>query len=405
MSCPTHVTSCSAASASSLECQEAGVPQKAPCLSSAGSESVIPSAAIAALPAATTHPLERQDGSPLPDESPTPNGNGCCSTVVASEIRPLCSPASNEMPPALMSEPSCSSSNSTTEAVQKDAHQQGAEDEPVLERDRRALRPEFRVLRQTEEMVVLDKPCDVRMDGEFEFTVERYMHKSFGELLLQRPHPRTGEKRKLRFCHQLDHATSGVLVLGLTRKLTAAVGQCFMDRTARKSYLALVHGWPPIGAQAPVVLEWPIAEQSPGSFLMCVGTEGNPGRSALTEATVLAQGYYHGAPVAKVLLNPKSGRRHQLRVHCLHWGHPIVGDYTYSKDCPHIPRMMLHAWKLFLPIPLSEGDPPSGTLLETGDPFADILQSSPPSSDRPFPCECGGRPLRDQETLCGGNSI
>lgn len=51
----------------------------------------------------------------------------------------------------------------------------------------------------------------------------------------------------------------------------------------------------------------------------------------------------------QVELHPSSGRRHQLRVHCAAMGHPIVGDATYTDDTTS-PRMMLHAWKLGLPL-------------------------------------------------------
>jgi hypothetical protein len=62
---------------------------------------------------------------------------------------------------------------------------------------------------------------------------------------------------------------------------------------------------------------------------------------------VLAYGRMAGVDVTKVLFRPITGRRHQLRLHARHIGHPIMGDVTYGS--PHaIPRMMLHAWRLCL---------------------------------------------------------
>lgn len=60
------------------------------------------------------------------------------------------------------------------------------------------------------------------------------------------------------------------------------------------------------------------------------GRVGNSGRVAQTTVEVLTQGFYQGRPVTKLRLTPRTGRRHQLRVHCLCLGHPIVGDYTYN---------------------------------------------------------------------------
>ena len=78
------------------------------------------------------------------------------------------------------------------------------------------------------------------------------------------------------------------------------------------------------------------------------------GKPCETTLRVLEYASYKGAPVTKVLLLPKTGRRHQLRVHCLALGHPILGDYTYGHE-PELEdstcaRMYLHAWKLHVPL-------------------------------------------------------
>lgn len=67
---------------------------------------------------------------------------------------------------------------------------------------------------------------------------------------------------------------------------------------------------------------------------------------------VLAYGTFRGLPISKVLLRPVTGRRHQLRVHLQHVGHPIVGDFNYAPAAEEAfarpPRMMLHAWRIEL---------------------------------------------------------
>jgi len=110
-------------------------------------------------------------------------------------------------------------------------------------------------------------------------------------------------------------------------------------------------------------------------FRMAIGDATNPGRAASTELEGVAWGQWLGRPVTKVVLRPSSGRRHQLRLHCVHLGFPIVGDATYTDDDKSF-RMMLHAWRLVLPLP-------AGTMTwETTDPFVGFLdneQLSPPS--------------------------
>ena len=78
-----------------------------------------------------------------------------------------------------------------------------------------------------------------------------------------------------------------------------------------------------------------------------------------------------------VLLLPKTGRRHQLRVHMAHVGHPIVGDYTYCGD-GDAPRMMLHAWSLTLPLPLKWG---GVRTFVAPDPFNEYLTENTKSKD------------------------
>mmetsp|Transcript_27891 Transcript_27891/g.43535 ORF Transcript_27891/g.43535 Transcript_27891/m.43535 type:complete len:103 (+) Transcript_27891:1607-1915(+) len=66
-------------------------------------------------------------------------------------------------------------------------------------------------------------------------------------------------------------------------------------------------------------------------FRMTV-TEGDNGKACVTLLRILQKDYFQGRPVSLVLLEPLTGRRHQLRVHMLALGHPIVGDATYTRD-------------------------------------------------------------------------
>ncbi len=87
-------------------------------------------------------------------------------------------------------------------------------------------------------------------------------------------------------------------------------------------------------------------------------------RPCETEMEILEYGYYCNEPVTKVLFTPITGRRHQLRIHSMCLGHPIVGDGTYnpSTTCNDAYRMMLHAWKLHVPVK-------NLSTIETADPF------------------------------------
>eukprot|EP00755_Sulcionema_specki_P036447 Sspe_Gene.106946::Locus_85022_Transcript_4_4_Confidence_0.556_Length_502::g.106946::m.106946 len=138
-------------------------------------------------------------------------------------------------------------------------------------RERYTATQRFEELYRTAELLVLDKPPDVRMDGDFPVTVEKYVQKAYPAMV-------EGPNRKVRFCHQLDYATSGVLCLAMTKILAARITHCFERRTTSKSYLALVHGH----AQKGVVhsFDSPIAEDptDPSGFRMCVGVEKPPAK-------------------------------------------------------------------------------------------------------------------------------
>lgn len=193
--------------------------------------------------------------------------------------------------------------------------------------------------------VVVNKPPDVRMDGDFNITVEKLLHTSIG----------VDKTTGLRFVQRLDYATSGVLIAALNRRSAALAGIQFESRTVNKRYRALLHGAPPESA----IWTWRIGYAHPESFYMCAHpTDATDGRAAETRLTLLRRGHYRNAAVSLVELRPLSGRRHQLRVHAAKAGYPIVGDATYAEDeSPYFgdnfepPRMMLHAALLEIQLP------------------------------------------------------
>ncbi|KAM3598497.1 uncharacterized protein V6R79_018779 [Siganus canaliculatus] len=220
----------------------------------------------------------------------------------------------------------------------------------------------LRVLYQSDDYIVVDKHWDIRIDSKMWYekhTVQAQLRHRFPKLA--DPSTYYG----FRFCHQLDFSTSGALCVALNKAAAGRAYRCFKDRTVTKAYLALVRGWVEQEIQT---LNFPIGKNSTEgkTHMMCTeGTEGceNP-KPCQTELTVLEYGLYDGEPVTKVLLQPLTGRTHQLRVHCSAIGHPIVGDFTYScgaDDSPY--RMMLHAHLLHIPL---ESQP---LLVCAGDPF------------------------------------
>lgn len=138
--------------------------------------------------------------------------------------------------------------------------------------------------------------------------------------------------------HRLDLDTSGVMIFALTRHAQRHLGLQFERRHVRKFYVARVSGRlePKTGTvDLPLIVDWP---NRPRQMV-----DHENGRSAHTDWRVIRA----GDDESRVRLMPLTGRSHQLRVHMLSLGHPILGDPLYAQgDARAYPRLMLHAESL-----------------------------------------------------------
>ena len=193
-----------------------------------------------------------------------------------------------------------------------------------------------RILLEAEDVIVVEKPPDVSMDGKATVTMDKVAELWF-------------PGKPVRWAHRLDHGTSGVLVGALTRDRARSLGRAFEQRLVRKRYLAAVCGH--VGPSR-FRVDAALGRAREGDFEVAAGARARVDRKpALTLARVLRRGLYGGQPVSLVRLTPRTGRRHQLRVHLAHVGHPIVGDATYdASECARAPRMCLHAAALRAPL-------------------------------------------------------
>lgn len=139
--------------------------------------------------------------------------------------------------------------------------------------------------------------------------------------------------------HRLDKDTSGVIVMCLNKKALGHVGQEFEQRRAKKSYVARV--WGEMADDAGLV-DLPLATDWENKPRQQVDYE--RGRASRTEWRVEAR--ENG--ITRVRLNPLTGRTHQLRVHMLALGHPILGDpfYATGEALAAADRLQLHAEEL-----------------------------------------------------------
>lgn len=125
-----------------------------------------------------------------------------------------------------------------------------------------------------------------------------------------------------KLVHRLDKDTSGALLIARTPRAAAYFAKSFSNRSARKTYWAIIVGVPDI-AQGEIDL--PLAKQpGSGGEKMHVDDKGLPSK---TRYRIIERA---GNSAAWVELQPLTGRTHQLRVHMAAIGHPIVGDGKYG---------------------------------------------------------------------------
>ncbi len=139
--------------------------------------------------------------------------------------------------------------------------------------------------------------------------------------------------------HRLDRDTSGVMIGARTPEAFELLKRQFADRKVNKTYLAVVSGIP---KHDKAVIDLPIGRNPTAPSTFRVDVSGKP---AQTEYEVLATDGAH----SEVVLRPKTGRTHQLRVHMAYIGTPIIGDRVYGKEQAN--RLYLHAAELEITIP------------------------------------------------------
>jgi tRNA pseudouridine32 synthase/23S rRNA pseudouridine746 synthase len=138
--------------------------------------------------------------------------------------------------------------------------------------------------------------------------------------------------------HRLDRDTSGVMVFALTPHAQRHLSAQFEARKVKKVYVARVHG-DVAGSEG--VVDLPIGVDWPNRPRQMVDHEN--GRPAVTRWRVARR----GDGETRMRLYPETGRSHQLRVHMLEIGHPILGDPLYADGAAReFPRLMLHAESL-----------------------------------------------------------
>jgi 23S rRNA pseudouridine1911/1915/1917 synthase len=131
-----------------------------------------------------------------------------------------------------------------------------------------------------------------------------------------------------RLVNRLDRETSGLMVIAKNHDSASALGKLLAGSGVTKRYWAIVHGHVEADKQ---VIDAPLGKDDASVVAIkdCVRPDGAPSRTAFT---VLRRLTRDGRPFTWLDIAPETGRKHQIRIHLAHIGHPIVGDKIYGGD-------------------------------------------------------------------------
>lgn len=187
-------------------------------------------------------------------------------------------------------------------------------------------KPELSILYQDEYLVAIDKPANLFVHRSFLDKDEKYFALQLvRDLVGQYVYP----------LHRLDKPTSGVLLFALNEDVARRLSQSFHDNNIQKQYYALTRGFvsPESG-----IIDYPIKVKHDkiGDKFKRENIEVKEAithyQCLKTASLPIALGRFDSVRYSLVKLQPKTGRRHQIRRHLAHLRHPIIGDINYGDN-------------------------------------------------------------------------
>lgn len=198
------------------------------------------------------------------------------------------------------------------------------------------------VIFENDDLLVIDKPAGMVVHPAAGHDTGTLVHAVLG---YDPDLEGIGGEERPGVVHRLDKDTSGLIAIAKNERAHRWLVEQFKERRVEKTYLALVDGKPPTPTGR---IEAPIGRDPRDRKKMAI-VKLEKGRQAISEYKTLESFPRH----TLLEFHPRTGRTHQIRLHCAFLGCPIAADttYGYRKPSLELNRHFLHAWRLKITLP------------------------------------------------------